>query len=286
VYQTQLKGKMQHLPYFDFLFARISTEPILQELFRDHVHWGLFDSAPSGAVSIEAFSQATEELSRTMVSLLDLTAGMNVLDVGCGFGGTSRLIANAWKDVRVTGLNIDSRQVARARQLTTSDRVCFVEGDACCLPFQDKSFDRLIAVESVFHFPSRIKFLHEACRVLKADGILVLSDFLLNGSKLLPLVMKVLVQGNPIERFYGRINTTTATGYRLMAFMSGLLLVDLIDVTNKTLPTYTFLKQLARDNNEMNSPPDLANKFMEELAQRDQLRYVMLKFCRRTEARA
>ncbi len=268
---------MRKLPYFDFLFE----QPQFEELFRDHVHWGLFDSTHSGTVSKEAFGQATEALSQTMVTLLDLAGGMNVLDVGCGFGGTSRLIAKAWKDVRVTGLNIDSRQIARARQLTTSDRVSFVEGDACRIPLASNSFDRLIAVESVFHFPSRIRFLYEARRVLKADGILVVSDFLLNGPKLPSSVTTVLLQGNPVERFYGRVNTTTVTGYRLMSFISGLRLVEHMNVTHNTLPTYSFLKQLAQDNKEVNSPPDLANKFMEELAQRDQLRYLVLKFrCR------
>jgi ubiquinone/menaquinone biosynthesis C-methylase UbiE len=81
------------------------------------------------------------------------------------------------------------------------------------MPFPTGSFDRLIAVESVFHFPSRIKFLREARRVLKPNGQLVLSDFVLNGSKVPSTATKILLHGNPMERFYGRVNATTMTGY-------------------------------------------------------------------------
>src|SRR5438034_5931485 len=44
------------------------------------------------------------------------------------------------------------------------------EADACALPFPDASFDRVLAVECIFHFPSRLRFLKEAARVLKPGG--------------------------------------------------------------------------------------------------------------------
>jgi SAM-dependent methyltransferase len=272
---------VQQLPYFDFLFEQFERQPAFQHLFRNHVHWGLFASAHTGPVSQEAFAEATEALSRRLVALADLRPGMNILDVGCGFGGTARFITQNTLDVTVTGLNIDPRQVQKARQLTADDRICFVEGDACSMPLPSNSFDRLIAVESVFHFPSRFKFLREARRVLKPSGQLVLSDFLLNGSKLPSTATKILLQGNPMERFYGRVNATTITGYFLMTAISGMRLVEHHNVTAQTLPTYTFLKQVAQDINEVNAPPDLANRFMERMALQDQLRYVILRFQRR-----
>jgi SAM-dependent methyltransferase len=273
---------MQRLPYFDFLFELFNTQPGFERLFRNHVHWGLFDAAPTGRVSPEAFAEATEALSRRLVAMADLSAGMNVLDVGSGFGGTARFIAESTREVKVIGLNIDPRQVEKARQLTNSDRVSFIEGDACAMPFPSDSFDRLVAVESVFHFPSRIKFLREARRVLKSNGQLVLSDFVLNGSKLPSTLIKIFLHGNPMERFYGRVNSTTMAGYSLMTAMLGMRLVESHNVTAQTLPTYSFLKQVAEAINEVNAPPDLANKFMEEMALNDQLRYYILKFTLRT----
>jgi hypothetical protein len=60
-------------------------------------------------------------------------------------------------------------------------------------------------------------------------------------------------------------------------------LIQQHNVTAQTLPTYSFLKQVAEGINEVNTPPDLANKFMKKIAQKDQLRYVILKFARRAD---
>jgi ubiquinone/menaquinone biosynthesis C-methylase UbiE len=247
-------NKVQQLPYFDFLFEQFDGQPALEHLFRDHVHWGLFDSGHTGPVSEEIFARAARALSQKLIALADLEPGMNILDVGCGFGGTARLIAENTRHVRVTGLNVDPRQVQKAQQITADERVCFVEADACSMPFPSNSFDRLIAVESVFHFPSRMKFLREVRRVLKPGGQLVLSDFVLNGFKLPSTAAKILLQGNPMERFYGRVNATTITGYFVMAAVSGLRLLEHDNVTAKTLPTYASLQQVAQHINEVNAP--------------------------------
>ncbi len=80
----------------------------------------------------------------------------------------------------LTGLNIDARQLAAAEAQTkpaNGNKIGWVEADACRLPFEDNSFDRVLAVECIFHFPSREKFLAEAARVLKPGGYLAVSDF-------------------------------------------------------------------------------------------------------------
>ncbi len=91
--------------------------------------------------------------------------GARILDVGCGFGGTIDHLDERLDGCELVGLNIDRRQLARARALVTPRRdntVDFVAGDACRLPFADASFDFLSAVECAFHFPSRKQFFREA----------------------------------------------------------------------------------------------------------------------------
>ena len=78
--------------------------------------------------------------------------------------------------------NIDERQAARAAAVVLprpGNAVHFVHGDACRLPFASAAFDRVLAVECIFHFPSRRQFFGEARRVLRRGGKLALSDFIL-----------------------------------------------------------------------------------------------------------
>ena len=105
---------------------------------------------------------------------------MRVLDAGCGFGGTLACLQDRVERLDLTGLNIDPRQLQRAQKLVQprpGSSLRFVAGDACALPFADASFDRVLAVECIFHFPSRAAFLAEVRRVLRPGGVLVLSDF-------------------------------------------------------------------------------------------------------------
>jgi ubiquinone/menaquinone biosynthesis C-methylase UbiE len=269
---------MTKLPYFDFLFERLKTQDIFKQAFSDHVHWGLFEKESPGRVTIDEYIVASENLSRRIISLSALADGMRVLDVGCGFGGTARMIGQQFSEVTVTGLNIDPRQIERARSLTNNQNVDFVEGSACAIPFPDGTFDRLLAVESIFHFESRLKFLKEVQRVLKPSGLLVISDFVLNGASILSVAVRSMFERDPMQRFYGRVNATTLSGYRILAALSRLKFVAALDVTEQTLPTYTFLKQIAVESDEVGTPPDLANRFMESISRKGQLKYTLLTF--------
>lgn len=236
------------LPYFDLLLAEIARgNAAIETSFGRHVHWGYWD-APERAGGAEDFARAAERLTTVLCDMARLADGQRILDAGCGFGGTVATIDARLSGAALTGLNIDLRQIERARASlvpTGRNQVAFVEGDACALPFTDRSFDRVLAVECIFHFPSRERFFAEASRVLEPGGRLALTDFVPSPA-FAPLCR--LAQSSLLRTRINAFGTVkvdcTLSGYRALAQRHGFDLVDEHDGTQRTLPTYDHLASL------------------------------------------
>lgn len=104
-------------------------------------------------------------------------AGRRVLDVACGEGYGSALLAGA--AAHVTGVDVDAATLAHARA-TYADRgnVAFVDASAAELPFPDASVDVVVSFETIEHLDAadQPRMLAEFARVLTHDGLLILSS--------------------------------------------------------------------------------------------------------------
>jgi ubiquinone biosynthesis O-methyltransferase len=121
--------------------------------------------------------ELTERLERDLV--LDLAgplAGRRLLDVGCGDG--TYAIAAASKGALVTAIDQSDRmlEAALARASETGVDVRFERTDASGLPFDDKSFDVILAVTVLCFVEDTARSVGEAARVLAPGGRLVLAD--------------------------------------------------------------------------------------------------------------
>jgi len=240
------------LPYFDMLLdaiARGDRDTI--EAFGTHVHWGYWPDPSTADGSVSDFAAAAQRLSECVYEAAEIQDGDRVLDAGCGFGGTTSCLNQRYHDLHITGLNIDRRQLDRAESLVTptnDNKIDWVCGNACALPFPDNSFDRVLAVECIFHFPSREQFLREVKRVLKPGGTLALSDFILWPITIPLFKVLAFFASDGIERLYGDVGSTdfTVPAYRRLAQATGLRIETDFDITRKTLPTYPVLKQICR----------------------------------------
>lgn len=107
--------------------------------------------------------------------VLPLVAGKMVLDVACGEGYGSALMSRT--AAQVTGVDISIDAIAHGKS-AYADRpnLRFVEGTCTSLPFDAASFDVVVSFETIEHIHEQAEFLDEVRRVLKPDGVLIVSS--------------------------------------------------------------------------------------------------------------
>lgn len=103
-----------------------------------------------------------------------LAKGRDVLDAGCGVGWGSCLLAAAGAS-SVTGVDIHPQALENARE-RADGAAEFVQGDLAALPFDDDRFDVVVCFEAIEHVPDPERALDELRRVLRPDGLLLISS--------------------------------------------------------------------------------------------------------------
>ncbi|MBE9194364.1 methyltransferase domain-containing protein [Synechocystis sp. LEGE 06083] len=163
-----------------------TEDGILEYYWGDHIHLGHYGNPPVA----KDFIQSKIDFVHAMAQwggLDTLPPGTNVLDVGCGIGGSSRILAKDY-GFNVTGITISPQQVKRATELTPAGLSAkFAVDDAMALSFPDASFDVVWSVEAGPHMPDKAVFAKELLRVLKPGGILVVADWNQRDDRQVPL---------------------------------------------------------------------------------------------------
>jgi SAM-dependent methyltransferase len=100
-----------------------------------------------------------------------------VLEVGCGTGVLTRMLARLPDVDRVIGVDPAPFLLEKARELTVDvSNVSFQEADGRSLPFADESFDVVVFDSTLSHIPGPEHALAEAYRVLRPMGWLAVFD--------------------------------------------------------------------------------------------------------------
>lgn len=120
-----------------------------------------------------------DEFNR-FISWLELKPGQHVLEAASGSGGPAAYLA-ASTNCLVTGIDANQSGIAEAVQNSVNTKqthqLKFIAADANrTLPFIENSFDALICMDSMNHFPDRLSVFKEWHRVLRPGGKAVFTD--------------------------------------------------------------------------------------------------------------
>lgn len=216
-----------------------TNDGILEFYWGEHIHLGHYGSPPHNKDFLTAKSDFVHEMVR-WGGLDTLPSGATMLDVGCGIGGSSRMLAREY-GFAVTGITISPQQVRRAQELTPPEvNAHFQVDDALALSFPDASFDVVWSIEAGPHMPDKAQFARELLRVLRPGGILVVADWNQRDDRQVPLngwekpVMRQLLDQWSHPAF------SSIEGFAELLEATGLVAGKVItaDWTTETLPSW------------------------------------------------
>src|SRR5262250_2759479 len=116
------------------------------------------------------------DITEKTIRLMDLRPGERVLDLGCGSGWATRMLARLVADGpegfgQVVGVDISDEMIRQARVASKDfENVMYVWGSANQIPWEENFFDKMLSVESFYYYPDQERALAELFRVLAPKG--------------------------------------------------------------------------------------------------------------------
>jgi len=131
-----------------------------------------------GRLNLWSMNRRHSSVTDWGLEAVHLERDFTILDVGCGGGRTIDKLAAFASDGKVYGIDYSSTSVATARRTNSrwiaAGRADIQQGSVSHLPFPDRTFDVVTAIETHYYWPNPVGDLREILRVLKPGGRLVI----------------------------------------------------------------------------------------------------------------
>ncbi len=116
------------------------------------------------------------DITAKTIRLMDLRPGERVLDLGCGSGWATRLLARLVAEGpegfgQVVGIDVSDEMIRQARAASKDfENILYVWGSAEKIPWEENFFDKVLSVESFYYYPDQDRALMELFRVMAPHG--------------------------------------------------------------------------------------------------------------------
>lgn len=145
--------------------SRSSDETLQQEFNR----WAEAGEGPK-------MEQHHLDITEKTIRLMDLRPGERILDLGCGSGWATRLLARMVGEGpegfgQVVGVDVSDEMIRIARAGSKGfENVMFVWGSATQIPWEENFFEKVLSIESFYYWPDQERGLAELFRVMAPKG--------------------------------------------------------------------------------------------------------------------
>src|SRR4030088_1487210 len=129
-----------------------------------------------GAPEREKMERHHLDITEKTIRLMNLRPGERVLDLGCGSGWATRLLARLVGEGpegfgQVVGVDVSDEMIRLARAASKDfENILYVWGSAQQIPWEENFFDKVLSVESFYYYPDQDRALMELFRVMSPRG--------------------------------------------------------------------------------------------------------------------
>jgi SAM-dependent methyltransferase len=164
--------------FYDLLSQRLEAVGVADSSFFLNYGYVPTDSDNESAFEIRdgTFNANSVRLVFEVLGPTDLN-DRTVVEVGCGRGGNSRLVAEKF-NAHVIGIDMSAEAIGFCKKTHISDKSDFRVGDALDLPLSDESCDAVLNVESSHSYGNLPKFLNQVRRICRPGAWFLHTDFL------------------------------------------------------------------------------------------------------------